>query len=68
MRVRGAWVLLVLCTIGWPATHVAMLMTHPPGASNWVFHLLLALSWFALILTALNILATTDVRREQEDD
>jgi hypothetical protein len=67
MRVRAAWVLLAFCLTGWPLTHVLMVVTKPPEAS-WVFHLLLALSWFALVLAALNIVATTDVRADQDDE
>lgn len=65
LRARGAVILLCLTLVGWPATHVLIVVTKPPEAS-WVFHLLLALSWLALTLTCLDIAATTDVRREQE--
>lgn len=67
-RRRFALILLVLTLIGWPSTHVALLITHPAGSSDWVFHLLLALSWLALTITALDLLATTDVRAEQDDE
>lgn len=67
LRIRLAWALLVLTLVGWPTTHVLMLVTKPPGASSWVFHLLLALSWLAITFTATDILATTDVRKEQAD-
>lgn len=64
-RVKGAWRLLAFALVGWPATHILMLVTSPPE-NTWVFHVLLAISWMALVFTALNILATTDVRREVE--
>jgi len=67
LRVRAALGLLVFTLAGWPATHVLIFLTQPPEAS-WVFHLLLALSWMALTLTCLDIVATADVRRTQEDD
>lgn len=67
-RIRVAWALLIATLIGWPTTHALMLITKPEGATSWVFHLLLALSWLAITFTALDILATTDVRREQDDD
>jgi uncharacterized membrane protein len=67
LRRALALVLLVGSLIGWPATHVLIVVTHPPEAS-WVFHLLLALSWLALTLTALDILATTDVRVQHEEE
>lgn len=65
-RVRGAWGLLAFCCVGWPSTHALMYLTHPPE-NTWVFHVLLAISWLALVLTALNILATTDVRAELDE-
>lgn len=64
-RVRAAMWLLWACVAGWPTTHVLMVVTHPPEAS-WVFHLLLALSWLSLIVAALGVVVTTDIRREQE--
>lgn len=63
-RVRFAWTLLAVCLVGWPATHVLMIVTDPPEAS-WVFHVLLAISWLALVLTSLDMLFTSDVRRKQ---
>ena len=65
-RVRFAKCLLAFVLCGWAATHVLMVLLKPPEAS-WVFHVLLAISWMALALTALDILLTTDVRREQGD-
>jgi hypothetical protein len=65
-RVRSAVVLLAVTLIGWPVTHVLLALSSPPGASGWVFHLLLALSWASLTLTALNILATTEMRKKVE--
>lgn len=65
-RVRAAWVLLIVTLCGWPATHVALLVLKPEGTDSWVFHLLLALSWLALTFTALDIIVTTDVRKEQD--
>lgn len=66
-RVRSAWVLFWVSIVGWLSTHALMLLTRPAGATSWVFHLLLALSWLAVTFTALNIIVTTDVRREQEE-
>lgn len=65
-RVRAAWGLLWFSLVGWLASHVLLVLTHPAGASSWVFHLLLALSWQAITFTALNIIISADVRREQE--
>jgi hypothetical protein len=43
-----------------------MILTDPPE-NSWVFHVLLAISFFSLIFTAIDILATTDVRRTQDE-
>jgi hypothetical protein len=61
-----AWVLLAGSLVGWPATHILMVVTDPPEQS-WVFHVLLAISWLAITLTALDLLATTDVRKQHDD-
>jgi hypothetical protein len=58
--VRGAWALLILSIIGWPLTQFTVAKDEPP--------FVLGLSWFAIVLTAVGILATTDVRREQDKD
>lgn len=65
-RVRFAKWLLAFVLAGWAATHILMVVTKPPEAS-WVFHVLLAISWGALALTALDIIVSTDVRREIDD-
>jgi hypothetical protein len=62
-----AWILLIGSLVGWPATHILMVVTSPPE-SSWVFHVLLAISWLAITMTALDLLATTDVRKQHEDD
>jgi hypothetical protein len=49
----------------WPLTHVLMVITDP-AENSWVFHVLLAISWFAITLTAMDIMATTDVRKKQD--
>lgn len=59
-RVRFAWTILSLCVVGWPTTALTIFKNEPQG--------ILGLSWIALILTAVDILITTDVRREQEGD
>jgi uncharacterized membrane protein YfcA len=65
LRIRLAWILLIGSLLGWPATHV-LILTDPPE-NSWVFHVLLAISFFSLIFTAIDILATTDVRRTQDE-
>jgi hypothetical protein len=67
LYVKGAWVLLVTALVGWPTTHVLMLMTSPAGFTSWTAHVLLAISWLAIIYTALDIIVTANVKRDQED-
>lgn len=59
-RVVIAWVMLVGGLIGWPLSQLTIAKDEPP--------FVLALSWLAIILTAWDVLNTTDVRRQQEDD
>lgn len=66
LRVRMAWALLICTLIGWPATHILILITKPAELASWTGHLLLAISWLAITFTALDIIATTDVRKEQD--
>lgn len=65
--VRAARWLLVYSIAGQVVSHVAVVVLKPPEAS-WVFHLLLALSWQAVQLTALGIIVTTDIRKRQHED
>jgi hypothetical protein len=65
-RHQLAWVLLVISLVGWPGTHILMVVTQPPE-NSWVFHVLLAISWLAITMTALDLLATTDVRKQHDD-
>jgi hypothetical protein len=60
VRVWAAWGLLVACLVGWPVSCQTFAKDEPP----WV----LSLSWGALILTALDIVSTQDVRKEQEGE
>jgi len=66
-KVTLGWALLCCSAVGWPATHILMVVTKPPDASSWVFHVLLAISWLAITLTALDIVFTADVRKEQDE-
>jgi hypothetical protein len=56
-RVTAAWVLLVMAVVGWPATQLTIARHEPPFT--------LGLSWLAIILTALDLLSTQQVHREQ---
>lgn len=56
-RIAGCMVLVTL--IAWPITQLTVARNEPP--------FVLALSWFAITLTALDVYFTADVRNEQED-
>jgi hypothetical protein len=60
VRRRGALVLLVLVVVGWPVSALTFARGEPPTT--------LALSWLAILLTAVDILSTSDVRAQQEGD
>lgn len=59
-RVKGAGVLLCISLIGWPLSIITFAKDEP------VF--ILSLSWLALTLTCLDVLATTQAAKEQDDD
>lgn len=59
-RIKFALALLIFSVIGWPLTAMTVFSSEPQGV--------LGLSWLAIILTAIDILATTDVRKEQNDN
>lgn len=58
-RRRAALLTVFITLIGWPVS--ALTWAH--GEPQFV----LGLSWLALTLTAVDVLATTDVRTEQEE-
>ncbi|WIM97704.1 hypothetical protein ACTOB_001252 [Actinoplanes oblitus] len=58
-RTIGAWILLVGSIIGWPVSAVLWAQDEPP--------FVLGLSWLAIILTAADLLATSQVHEEQAD-
>lgn len=58
IRLYGAWALLVASLILWPVSMVTFARNEPP--------VVLSLSWFAITLTALDIVGTQDVRKQQE--
>jgi hypothetical protein len=47
------------CTIAWPVTALTIFRSEPQG--------ILGLSWVAIILTFVDIVINTDIRREQDD-
>lgn len=60
MRMKMATVLLIGSVIGWPITALTVFSKEPQG--------ILGLSWLAVILTAIDILSTQDVRNKADDD
>lgn len=58
-RRNAAWVLVVAVIIGWPLSQFTVAADEPP--------FVLALSWLAILLTALDIVATADTREQQDD-
>lgn len=60
LRIWAAFVLLVVSLVGWPISALTVARHEP--------QFVLGLSWLAITITALDVLATTDVRRQQEDD
>jgi len=59
-RRNAALVMVVVTLIGWPLSALTWAREEP--------QFILALSWLAITLTAVDIAATTDVRAEQDDD
>lgn len=60
VRRRIAAVMAIAATIAWPVTQLTVARDEPPFT--------LGLSWFAIVLTAVDIVASTDVRANQDDD
>jgi hypothetical protein len=58
LRVRCAWVLVVASIVGWPASAIWWAKDEP--------QFVLGLSWLAITLTAVDVLFTSDVRKEQD--
>lgn len=59
-RRRAAALLIVVSLIGWPASALTFAKGEP--------QFILALSWLAITLTAIDVWSTQDVRREQEQE
>jgi hypothetical protein len=58
-RLRVAVALTLVCALAWPATSLTVFRSEPQGV--------LALSWVALIVAFLTLVATTDVRDDLDD-
>lgn len=61
VRLIFAWVLLVGSLIGWGLSLAKVIAPNEP-------QFVLSLSWLAIVLTALGIIETCDVRRQQDND
>lgn len=59
LRLYGAWTLLIGSLIGWPLSQFTWARSEPP--------FILGLSWLAIILTAADLLSTTDVRKQEDE-
>lgn len=60
LRVIGSWVLLIASLIGWPLSALTWARDEP--------QFILGLSWLAITLTALDLLTTSQVHEENDDD
>ena len=60
LRILIAEILFVGSIIAWPLTQLTIFSSEPAG--------ILGLSWFAIILTAYDIIVTTEVREDQDSD
>jgi hypothetical protein len=61
-----SWSFFIGGLIAWPSTHIAILLTKPPELASWTGHLLLAISWLAIIATGYGNIVMADVRKEQD--
>lgn len=60
LRIYLAWLLLIVSLVGWPVSQLTVARGEPP--------FILGLSWLAIIITAIDVLSTQDVRHEQEKE
>lgn len=60
-RVKGSWVLLVVSIVAGVYCTIAI-------SRDAFERVLMAISWFAITITALDVLATTDTRAKQEEE
>ena len=59
-RVRSAWAMLILSVIGYPVCALTIAREEPP--------VVLFLSFFAITITALDLLSTQQVHKKQHDE
>lgn len=58
-RVKLAWGIVIVSIVAWPITAFTVFSKEPQAV--------MALSWIAIILSAIILLVTTDVRKEQDE-
>lgn len=58
-RTWAAWVLLIGSIIGWPVSALTVFRDEPQG--------ILGLSWLAIVLTATDLLTSSQVAEDQAD-
>lgn len=56
--------ILVTSIVGWASAHVILVLT---GRTSFFEHCLMAISWAAIAITAIDVVATSDVRDQQDD-
>lgn len=54
--IRFAWALLIFCCVAWPISHLL--------PQSWKEDIILALSWFSPLLTAVGILVSVHIRED----
>jgi len=64
-RMRIAWFIFVSSLIGWPLSHIWVLLVNGFDPFE---QLVLALSWWAVTTTAWDVLSTSDVSAEQQSE
>lgn len=57
-RLHAAAWMMIIATVAWPVSQFTVARGEPP--------FVLGLSWLAIILTAMDIIVTADVREEQD--
>lgn len=59
-RLRAAWIIVAISIVGWPLSAFTFASKEP--------QFVLGLSWLAITLTALDVLSTSDVSAEQDEN
>jgi hypothetical protein len=64
LRRISTWTLIVV-SVCWPLSHALFLMA---GETNGIEHFILALSWFAIWISAAQIIIQTDIKKTVDSD